>query len=174
MLLHINRMLLTALFCLIQLTLDGQNNFINAEEIYPQPDLIQFTKTTGSKGYRDVVHFKDKYFAVGTEGRIDSFTKTGERVNVEDSNKYTLNCAFSNSEILIAAGDHGTILYSNDGKNFIREESGIDENINGITYAKGMILACADKGKILISANGKKWNIIQTSAEGNIMSLSAR
>jgi hypothetical protein len=73
---------------------------------------------------------------------------------------------------LLAAGDQGTILYSSDGKSFYREESGTDQNINGIAFKNGLILAGTNKGIILSSKDGKSWNILQTNAKGNIISLS--
>jgi hypothetical protein len=141
-----------------------------AEERYSQTDT---TSIVVSQGYTDIVQFGGKYFAVGTDGRIDCISNSGERTTVDNSNKNKLNCAFSNDEILIAAGDHGTILYSYDGKKFHQAESRTNENINGITFKNGLILAGADKGIVLISKDGKEWNNIQTETKGNIMSPSA-
>ena len=173
MLLQINRILFTVLECLIFLSFTNKQNILKAEVIYPKHDTTKITESKRRIGYRDVVLFKDYYVAVGTNGRIDRYSKSGEKVPIDSTSKADLNCAFSNSEIMIAAGDHGTLLYTSDGKNFYRAESPTQENINGITSRDGLILACADNGTILISNDGKAWSLIQTNAKGNIMSLSA-
>ncbi|MBN2001307.1 hypothetical protein JW935_27430 [candidate division KSB1 bacterium] len=125
------------------------------------------------EGYTDIVPFRDKFTGVGTDGRIDNISISGERVPVDFSNKYKLNCAFSNDKILIVAGDHGTILYSYDGTCFYHAEPATDKNINGITCKNGLILAGTDEGTMLISKDGKSWSDIQTKTKGNILSLSA-
>lgn len=136
-------------------------------------DKLTSNESGNLNGYTDIVFFRDTFVAVGTDGRIDGISKSGEIVPVDHSNQYKLNCAFSNDEILIAAGDNGKILYSFDGKDFYHAESGMDMNINGMTFKNGLILAGADKGKILISKDGKSWKNVPTDAMGNILSLSA-
>ena len=173
MLFQINRILLTVFCCQIPLLFPGKQNIIKANEFYPKSDTSSISAPKEPKGYRDIMLFKDMYIAVGTDGRIDNFSKLGEKKPVDNPNKSNLNCAFSNGEIILVAGDKGTMLYSTDGKNFYRAKSGTDENINGITSKNGLILAGADNGKIIISRNGKAWNVIHTNAKGNIMSLTA-
>jgi len=146
---------------------------VRAEEKHSISDTTCFSNSDESKGYKDIVLFRNQFIVVGTDGRIDCISKSGEKVPVINSCKCKLNCAFSNDEILLVAGDHGTILYSSDGKSFYREESGTDKNINGITFRNGLILACANNGIILSSKDGKLWSIVKTSAKGNIMSISA-
>jgi hypothetical protein len=136
-------------------------------------DKLVSSESGALNGYTDIVHFRDKFIAVGSDGRIDCISKSGEGEPIDNSCKDRLNCAFSNDEILIAAGDNGTILYSSDGKNFYRAESGTDENINGITSQNGLIVTGADKGILLISKDGKSWKNFQINAKGNILSLSA-
>jgi hypothetical protein len=125
------------------------------------------------KGYRDVVFYNEEYIAVGTDGRIDCIDKSGARIPVVTSSKYNLNCAVSYNQMLIVAGDNGTILYSSDGKIFSSAESGTDKNINGITVKNGLIAAGTDNGIILVSLNGKSWSSVHTAVKGNIVSLSA-
>jgi hypothetical protein len=126
-----------------------------------------------SKGYADIVPFKDMIVAVGTDGRIDRIAQSGERIPIDHNNPCPLNCVVSNDEMLIAAGDKGTILYTLDGENFYRAESGTDKNIYGIASQNGLMLAGAENGTILASKNGKSWSLMQTEAKGNIVSLSA-
>ena len=135
-------------------------------------DTAYISESDDSKGYRDIVLFRKKLVAVGTDGRIDNITTSGEIVPVDHSFICKLNCAVANDDIVIAAGDGGTILYSADGKRFDRIESGIDKNIYCITSQNGLILAGTDKGVTLVSKDGKSWNSRKTGAKGNILSLS--
>jgi hypothetical protein len=135
-------------------------------------DKLVSDESGNVKGYTDIVHFRDTFIAVGSDGRIDSISKSGKSIPINSSNKYKLNCAFSNDEILLAGGDHGTILYSYDGTSFYHAESGTDKNINGLTFKNGLILTGTDNGIILISKDGKSWSKIQTNIKGNIISLS--
>jgi hypothetical protein len=123
--------------------------------------------------YNDIVLFNGRYIAVGTGGRIDCISTSGERLAIDSSCRYDLHCAFSNGRILIAAGEHGTILYSSDGRNFSRAESGTDKNIYGIACKNGLFIAGADSGMLLASKNGTTWDAIPVSIRGNIVSLSA-
>ncbi len=162
----VNKILPTILSCIILFSLTG--NSVTASEFYNLSDTPD-----GSKGYSDIVLFRNSFFAFGTDGRIDCISRSGDKAPIEHSNKSKLNCAFSNDEILLAAGDHGTIMYSIDGKGFYQVESGTDKNINGIASKNGLIITCADGGLILASKDGKSWNIIRTETKGNIISLTA-
>jgi hypothetical protein len=146
---------------------------VRAVEHYSLFDTSYVSKSDGSKGYRDIVLFKDNFIAVGTDGRIDGISKSGEKISVDSSCTYNLHCAFSNEEILIAAGDHGTILYSSDGRRFYRAESGMEKRIHGIASKNGLFVAGADSGTLLSSINGISWNYIPTAIKGNIVSISA-
>ena len=126
-----------------------------------------------SIGYCDIVFFKDKFIAVGADGRIDGISSSGETVAVDRSCHVKLNSAFANDEILMAAGDRGTILYSSDGQHFDRAESGTDKNIYGIASHNGMLLAGSENGLVLGSADRQFWRVLQTGAQGTILSLSA-
>ncbi len=141
-------------------------NSVKAEYVSVRSDSF-------SIGYTDIVKFGDKFYAVGTDGRIDCISKSAEKITVDKSSKYKLNCAYSNDEILIVAGDNGIILYSTDGKSFCKSESGTNKNINGITFKNGLLVAGANEGTILISKNGKSWDTIPAKIKGNILSLSA-
>jgi hypothetical protein len=103
-------------------------------------DTAFISKSDGGKGYTDIVGFKNKFIAVGTDGRIDCISESGEKIPVDNSCLDNLTCAFSNKELLIAAGDHGTILYSTDGRSFYRAESRTKKNIHGITFKNGLLL----------------------------------
>ena len=134
-------------------------------------DKLISDESRNVKGYTDIVRFRDKFIAIGSDGRLDCISKSGNRRPINSPTKYKLNCAFSNDEILSVGGDHGTILYSYDGTSFYHAESGTDKNINGLTFKNGLILAGTDKGIILISKDGKSWSNIHTNIKGNILSL---
>jgi hypothetical protein len=123
--------------------------------------------------YNDIVLFKGEYFAVGTDGRIDRISPSGEKIRVDSSCRYDLRCAFSNDETLLAAGDRGMILFSFDGRSFYRAKSGTEKSINGIASRGGLFIAGADSGTILASRDGKTWNSFSVDVRGNIVAISA-
>lgn len=136
-------------------------------------DLLISSEAGNPQGYTDIVPFRDQSVAVGTDGRIDRLSKSGECATLDHSSAYPLNSVFANDEILIAAGDHGTILFSKDGSSFSHSETGTDENINDVSDYTELILAGADNGLVLVSIDGQLWEKIQTAAKGNILSLSS-
>jgi hypothetical protein len=125
------------LFCLL-VFLFLSDGLISREisELYISDNTAHPSVFFDSKGYTDIVHFKEKLIAVGTDGRIDCITKSGESAPLDSSYSYKLNCAYSNEEIIIAAGDRGIILYSSDGEHFREAESGTDKNISSFEYAQ--------------------------------------
>lgn len=139
--------------------------FFVAQSIPDEPDDPQ--------GYSEIIPFNNRVLAVGTDGRVDYITQSGESVTVDTSSQLKLNTVFSNDEILIVAGDHGTIFYSLDAQSFHYAESGTESNINTIASLNGWILAGADKGLVLISQDGESWNQMQTDAKGDILSLTS-
>ena len=126
-----------------------------------------------NKGYRDILFYHGKYIAVGTDGRIDYITNSGEKTAVLCPDRNNLNCITSNDREVVVAGDNGTILFSSDGNIFSLINSRTNSDINGITYKNGLFVAGADDGTILISRNGESWSIINTEAMGNIVSVTA-
>ena len=171
MLFLVHKILPRVFGCLILLSL--AKGSVKAAKRYPLSDTVCVSESDDSNGYCDIILFRKKLIAVGTDGRIDCFSKSGEIIPADRSFAFKLNCAFANDNIMIAAGDHGTILYSTDGQHFSRAESGTDKNIYDITCKNGLILAGTDKGFILVSKDGKSWSSMQTGAKGNILSLSA-
>jgi len=66
-------------------------------------------KSKTAAGYRDIESYKDRFIAVGANGRIDIINNRGEVTdNLIPVNKDDLNCAIADNQILIAAGDNGT------------------------------------------------------------------
>jgi hypothetical protein len=123
------------------------------------------------KGYRDIMSYDGKYLAVGTDGRIDYISSSGEKSSVVSKTRNNLNCITANDKGVVVGGDKGTILSSSDGKTFSPVESGTNDDINGITCNNKLFIAGADGGTILISKNGDSWSSINTETKGNIVSV---
>jgi len=158
---------------LILLMIADKSVSLAAEGPCPLSNVKSIPTTSSEQGYTDVVRFKDKFIAVGTDGRIDDITESGEKIRLDSSCVYNLQCAFSSEELLIAAGDQGTILYSSDGKNFMSAESGTEKSIHGIAIKDGLLIAGADGGTILTSKNGISWTVVPTGIRGNILSIAS-
>ena len=156
---------------LILLLFANKSVSLEAGGLYHLSNAKSILTTSSEKGYTDIVRFKDKFFAVGTNGRIDCITESGEKIRVGSSCKYNLHCVISNEELIIAAGDQGAILYSSDGKNFKSGESGTEKSIHGIAIKNGLLIAGADGGTILTSTNGISWTVVPTAIKGNILSI---
>ena len=166
-----NKIILKVIGCLILLSLPDKS--VKAVEHYSLFDTSHVSKSDYFKGYNDIVFFKDRFITVGTDGRIDGISKSGEKIPVGSPCTYNLHCAYSNEEILITAGDHGIILYSSDGRSFYRAESGMEKSIHGIAFKNGLFVAGADSGILLTSKNGISWNSIPIAIKGNVVSISA-
>jgi hypothetical protein len=130
-------------------------------------------QTVDTSGYREITFYNGKYLAVGTEGRIDYISNSGDKTAVISPNRNNLNCLVSNDKVVIIGGDKGTILFSSDGKIFTTVDPGINDNINGITFRNETFVAGADRGTILISKNGSTWSSIKSGAKGNIVSVTS-
>lgn len=154
-------------------------NFVNSHDYVvtdcrnPNLESTSNSESDITNGYSDIIIFKDNLYAEGFNERIDFISEYGEIVTVHNSGKAKLRCAVTSDEILVAAGDDGTILYSYDGKSFSYSESDTDNNINGIVYTNGMFVAGSENGVILVSENGKSWFKMHTGAKGDILSLSS-
>ena len=117
--------------------------------------------------------YNEGFLAVGTDGRIDHISKSGNKKRAISNCTVDLNCIINTDQAMIAVGDEGTILISTDGNIFNKADSGTDRNINGITILNGILIAGADKGTILISKNGTVWSGIDLHLKGNVVSVTA-
>ena len=153
----------------------GSDKLLSDESGDPlaMPDRVRPSASDPFKGYTDMVRFRESFIAVGTDGRIDRITPSGESVLIDHSSRYQLNGAISSDEMCIIVGDHGTILVSTDGKRFAHADSGTDKNIHGVTMKNGLMVAGTDEGIVLVSTDANAWGSIQTDAKGRIISLSA-
>jgi len=167
-----NKIRLT-IFCLLMLLPAYNSLSFKKEENIKQSNNILATKLPDSIGYTGIAYFRDKFIAIGTNGRIDRISKSGERFSIDSSSNFRLNGVYSNEEILISVGNHGTILYSKDGDHFHKIESGTDKNIYGIAFKNGLLMAGSENGEILSSKDGLVWKSLPSGAKGSILSLSA-
>jgi hypothetical protein len=167
----LNIRLLSLLSCIICLIV-GKNSFQTSELNILSGNAEDSIKDH-RHGYYDIVRFQEKYIAVGTSGRIDCITLSGEKKFLDTTCRFDLNCAYANDRIFLAAGNKGNILSSLDGKIFSPESSGTKKDIHTITSRSGIFIAGADSGTILRSVDGIFWRNIQIKVRGNIVSLSA-
>jgi len=85
-----------------------------------------------ASGYNALINVGDGFLAAGSDGRIDWFSASG---NVTKSEKYPdvqLNCLLGKDQMLVAAGDKGSILLSTNSGAFRKIDSGTDKNIHSL------------------------------------------
>ncbi len=158
------------LICLVP----AEKLFLNPAEERDQGNSPGWlAETEYVKGYRDIMYYNRRYLAVGTDGRIDYISSSGEKAAVVSNNSNNLNCITANDKVVVVGGDNGTILFSSEGKIFSTVESGTNDNINGITCNNGLFIAGGDGGTIIISKNGDSWSRIESEVKGNIVSVTA-
>jgi hypothetical protein len=151
----------------------GTSYLTSAKKLNLHIFSLQKSDAGSIKGYRDIIFYNGKFLAVGNDGRIDFINHSGEKIPAVNTCKNDLNCVISIDQIVVAAGDDGTVLFSSDGKAFNKVESGTDKNINGVAYKNQLLIAGADKGTILTSVNGKTWSSKHLEVRGNIVSVTA-
>jgi hypothetical protein len=71
---------------------------------------IDLAKRVRPNGYRAVGRFEDGFLAVGSGGRVDRISKTGEIIQSEVFPGESFNCLLSVNQLVIIAGDKGTIF----------------------------------------------------------------
>ena len=136
--------------------------------------FVQAGESTFLNGYIDVTNFEDKFIAVGSDGRIDWISASGEIIKSVKIPDVELNCISTFDKHIITAGDNGIIFISSDDDTFRKLDSGTDKNINAITLFKGKIVACGDNGQILLGDKKGLFRKIQLNLKGNIVSVSSR
>jgi hypothetical protein len=162
----------TFLYFLFFLSIFNSSSCGNSET-HKHADKLPSANFLDSLKYIDITFFKDKFIAIGNNGRIDNFDKSGKRLSTDSSFNQTLNCACSNVGMIIIVGNQGTILSSVDGTKFQQRESGTNKNIYGVAFKNGLFVAGSENGQILSSKNGLEWAHQNTGAKGNIISVSA-
>jgi hypothetical protein len=124
-------------------------------------------------GYNDVAAWRGECIAVGTGGRIDRISPSGEIITVQNVRSDDLTGLVCTDHNLIITGKNGTVLKSTDGLAFSKSEAGISGNINGVTYFHELFIAVADSGSLLVSSEGDSWKLTQLPLNGDIVSVSS-
>src|SRR5664280_646423 len=96
--------IIVELMCLVSA---GRPFFTSAVELHSGYYAQQKSDVGNTKGYRDIIFYNGKFLAVGNDGKIDYISSSGERAQVNNSYKNTLNCIISSYQIFVAAGDNG-------------------------------------------------------------------
>ncbi len=122
---------------------------------------------------RDITVVGDSYVAVGTFGKIDLISKSGEVTNLTSNTTINLNAVFYADNKIIAVGDSGIILLSEDIATFKIIYGETKEKINDIIYFNNKFILATNNGELLVSQNLKNWQKISLPVGGNIVSLSA-
>lgn len=124
-------------------------------------------------GYRNITTCENNFIAVGTGGKVDMISKSGEVTNLTSGSNENLNDVICVDGKIIAVGNKGTILISEDKKYFNKAESGTKEDINSVTFLHNFVIAAADNGIILVSDDTNEWKEIPLPVKGDIVSVSS-
>ena len=124
-------------------------------------------------GYRNITTCENYFIAVGTGGRIDRISTSGEVTKLSSSSNENLNDAICLNGKIIVVGDKGTILISENEEPFIEVKSGTKENINSVAALGNLVIAVANNGVILTSEEANEWKEILLPVKGDIISVSS-
>lgn len=125
-------------------------------------------------GYRGITTCESYFIAVGTGGRVDMISISGEVTNLTSGSNENLNDVICMDGKIIVVGDEGTILISEDKKHFIEVDSGTEENINNLTILNDFVIAAVDNGFVLVSdVEVNEWKEIPLPVNGDIISVSS-
>lgn len=77
--------------------------------------------------------------------------------------------------LVVAVGDGGAILYSDDAINWHQSGVGVTtNNLHDIAYASGAFVAVGDSGTILTSGDGVNWSVNQSALTANASQYALR
>lgn len=147
----------------------GLEGSINSESV---TDLRTADKNI-LEGYTDVTNYEDEFIAVGSNGRIDRISKSGEVIERLNFYGIRFTSVLSVDAQIFVAGDNGNMLVSSGKGEFLKIDCGTDKNINSLTWFGNKIIAGTNQGEILIGTDAGKFKSIQLNLKGNIVSLSA-
>ena len=128
----------------------------------------------GREGYRAAVEYRDGFLAAGSGGRIDYISSSGRVTRSQRFPGEDFNCLLIQGQLVIAAGDHGSVMVSSDDGEWQKVVSGTTKKIHSLASFRGMILAGADDGRVLCCDGMGDFDSIPLPLKGNIVSLSAR
>lgn len=167
------RILFLLIGCLtLILTVNGNPPTVNNESLI---SLLSFQGNNKNyNGYNAVARYMDGFIAAGADGRIDRINISGTVINSEKFPGEKFNCIISNNKSVIAAGDRGSLL-SSDERGILRKiESNTLENINGLAFFRGIIIGVTDHAGIITGDGKGSFNKTRLPLKGNIVSVSSR
>ena len=134
---------------------------------------ITLAVTNAKNGYKAIAGNNDGFIAVGTDGRIDRISKSGEIIKSEKISDNELRSLLSCEQTIIVAGEKGTLLMSAEDGIFKKIDVKTNNNINSLALFREYIIAGADKGELLIGNELGYFESIRLNLKGNIVSVSA-
>ena len=150
----------------------GGNNFF-MKDLLPETFYNRGSKSI-SNGYRAIARYGEGFVAAGSGGRIDWITVYGKIIKSEKIGLENFNCLATQYNVVVVAGDHGTIFVSSEKGTFRKINSSTDRNINTIALFKSEITACTDNGEIVSGDENGPFRKVHLAIKGNIVSVSAR
>lgn len=148
------------------LGLDGSNHSKSSSD-------ERTADTTILSSYTDVAKYEDGFMAVGSDGRIDRISKSGEIIKRLNFSGIRFTSVLSVDAQMFVAGDNGNMLVFSGKGEFLKIDCGTDKNINSLTWFDNKIIAVTSQSEILIGTDSGKFKSMQLNLKGNIVSLSA-
>lgn len=135
--------------------------------------LLSPGKRIESEGYRTIIRYEDGFIAAGTGGRIDRIAVSGKLLKSEEFPGESFNCMLSDDEMIVVAGDNGTILIALEDGIFRIIESCTAKNINSLALFNKTIIAGCNQGEIISGDARGFFRKTHLEVKGNIVSVSA-
>ena len=131
------------------------------------------TDVAESNGYKAIISNDKRFIAVGSGGRIDRISISGEITKSEKFPEENFNCLVADNQKIIVAGDDGTVMIASEDGIFQSMDHITDKNINTLALFDNLIIAGTDDGEIILGDEDGFFQIIDLDLKGNIVSLSA-
>lgn len=135
--------------------------------------LTSAGRVNEAEGYRAITRSGDGFLAAGSGGEIDWIAASGKIIRSEKFPGENFNCLLSYNQMVVVAGDKGSIFISSGNGVFRKIYSETDKDINSLIIFRGTIIAGADKGEILTGDGSGSFKKITLNLKGNIVSLSS-
>jgi hypothetical protein len=125
------------------------------------------------EGYHAVIGCGEGFLAAGSGGKIDRFSVAGKLTGSEEFPGEVFNGLLLHDRHILAAGEHGSMLVFSEQGGWRKVESGTRENIRSLTRFRGMVIAGADGGQLVLGDMNQAFKMIPLPVKGNIVSVSA-
>jgi hypothetical protein len=96
-------------------------------------------KCNKAEGYRAIIRYGDGFLAAGSGGQIDWIAISGKIIKSEIFPGENFKCLLSHNQMVVVAGDKGSILISSDKGIFRKVSSGTDKNINSLKIGRAHV-----------------------------------